>query len=359
MKALFATMLAGALMLPAYATAQEKIPLTIAASHPTVIPWVGMMQTHFMARTDEILAKTGTYKVEWNEAFGGTLYKANATLTSVEQGITDIGWVFSFLEPAKLPLSQASSYAPFATANPPIQLAVMTELFETNAAFRNEWEQYNLKIVGFTGTDGYDVYTKTPIAGIADLNGLKLSAPGVLGNWLRGVGANAVDGALTTFYTDMQTGVSDGALTLALGALPAKLYEVAPYINRFRIGVAFSGAIAVNKDSWDGLPAEVQNAMVEAGKYYTDSHGADLLTRHEFAISKMVELGAGQNPPVQVVEVSEADRAAWVNNMPNIAKEWADKLEAQGVPAREFLKSYLAGLQARGEKPVRDWASEL
>jgi hypothetical protein len=73
----------------------------------------------------------------------------------------------------------------------------------------------------------------------------------------------------------------------------------------------------------------------------------------------MVEMGAGQNPPVQVVEVSEADRAAWVNNMPNIAKEWADKLEAQGVPAREFLKSYLAGLQARGEKPVRDWASEL
>jgi len=359
MKALFGTILAGALLLPAFATAQEKIPLTIAASHPTVIPWVGMMQTHFMARTDEILAKTGTYKIEWNEAFGGTLYKANATLTSVEQGITDVGWVFSFLEPAKLPLSQASSYAPFATANPPVQLAVMAELFETNEAFRKEWEQYNIKVVGFTGTDGYDVYTKTPISGIADLNGLKLSAPGVLGNWLRGVGANAVDGALTTFYTDMQTGVSDGALTLALGALPAKLYEVAPYINRFRIGVAFSGAIAVNKDSWDGLPEEVQKAMTEAGKYYTDSHGADLLTRHEFAIGKMVEMGAGQNPPVQVVEIPEADRAAWVNNMPNIAKEWADGLEAKGIPARDFMKSYLKGLEARGEKPVRDWASEL
>jgi TRAP-type transport system periplasmic protein len=63
---------------------------------------------------------------------------------------------------------------------------------------------------------------------------MKISAPGVLGNWLRGTGANAVDGALTTFYTDIQTGVSDGVLSLALGVLPAKLYEVAPYITGCR-----------------------------------------------------------------------------------------------------------------------------
>ena len=112
----------------------------------------------------------------------------------------------------------------------------------------------------------YDIYTKEPISGIADINGMKLSAPGVLGNWLRGTGANAVDGALTTFYTDIQTGVSDGVLTLALGALPTKLYEVAPYINRFDAGAAFSGAVAINRDTWDALPEEVQNAMIEAGE---------------------------------------------------------------------------------------------
>src|SRR5690606_6876742 len=134
--------------------------------------------------------------------FGGALYKANATLSSVEDGVTDIGWVFSFLEVAKLPLSQVSSYAPFSTSNPPIQLEVMGELLETNDAFRNEWEQYNLKVLGLTGTDGYDIYTKNPVESFDDLNGMKLSAPGVLGSWLRGTGANAVDGSLPTFYTD-------------------------------------------------------------------------------------------------------------------------------------------------------------
>ena len=111
MRTLSGILAAAAVALPAMLStplaAQEAIKLTIASSHPTVVPWVGMMKTHFMARTDEILAKSGKYKIEWNEAFGGQLYKVNATLSSVEEGITDIGWVFSFPEAAKLPLSQA------------------------------------------------------------------------------------------------------------------------------------------------------------------------------------------------------------------------------------------------------------
>jgi TRAP-type C4-dicarboxylate transport system substrate-binding protein len=359
MKHVLGAVLAGALVLPGAVKAQETLYLTVASSHPLVIPWVGMIKSHFMARTDEILAGSGNYQIEWNEAFGGTLYKANATLSSVEEGITDIGWVFSFLEPAALPLSQASSYAPFATANPAIQLDVMSDLFETNEAFREEWESHNLKVLGFTGTDSYDVYTKEPLDGFAALDGMKLSAPGVLGNWLRGTGANAVDGALTTFYTDIQTGVSDGVLSLALGVFPAKIYEVAPYITRVDMGVAFSGAVAINRDTWDSLPEEVQNAMIEAGEYYTTSHGQDLLTRHEKMFDLMVEAGKDQTPPVQISEMSEADREAWVTAMPNIAKEWAEGLDAQGVPAADFMRAYMQGLRDAGEEPVRNWDDEL
>jgi TRAP-type transport system periplasmic protein len=359
MKVFLGVMAAGLLALPLGAAAQEKISLTVASSHPTVVPWVGMIQTHFMAETDRILAEGGKYQIEWQEAFGGTLYKANATLSSVEEGVTDIGWVFSFLEAAKLPLSQASSYAPFATTNPPVQLKVMFDLLENNEAFRNEWEQHNLKVLGLTGTDSYDVYTKRPISGLADLNGMKLSAAGVIGTWLRGTGANAVDGALTTFYTDIQTGVSDGALGLALGFLPTKIYEVAPYITKANIGVAFSGAVAINRDSWDALPAEVQEAMVQAGKYYTEEHGKDLLSRREVALAKMVELGKDQSTPVTITDMSEDDRAAWVANMPDLAGEWVAATEARGIPARDFLLAYMDGLRANGENPIRNWDESL
>jgi len=355
MKQFLGILTAAAIAVPAALSAQETVNLTVASSHPLVVPWVGFIKSHFMAKTDEILAEGGNYKVEWNEAFGGQLYKANATLTSVEEGITDVGWVFSFLEAAKLPLSQVSTNSPFSVTNPKLMLEVMEDLMANNEAFRSEWEKHNLKVLGLTGTDLYDIYTKEPLTGIGDIDGMKLSAPGVLGTWLRGTGANAVDGALPTFYTDVQTGVSDGALTLALGALAIRLHEVAPYINRFDAGAAFSGAVAINRDTWDGLPEEVQNAMIEAGKYYTASHGQDLVDRHEFALNKMVELGADQNPPVTIVPMPEEERAKWVNGLPNLAGEWAASLEEKGLPANAFLSEYMEGLRAVGVTPVRDW----
>ncbi|MFN6925252.1 MAG: C4-dicarboxylate TRAP transporter substrate-binding protein [Tabrizicola sp.] len=351
-------LMASAMVIPGAAWAQENIDLTIASSHPTAIPWVGMMQTHFMAETDRLLAETGNYKITWNEAFGGTLYKANATLSSVEQGVTDVGWVFSLLEGAELPLSQVSSYAPFATNNPPVQLAVMQELIDTIPELKAEWESHNLVVLGLTGTDSYDLYAKKPISSLADLNGMKISAPGVLGTWLSGTGANPVDGALTTFYTDIQTGVSDGVLSLALGVFPAKIYEVAPYITKVQMGTAFSGAIAINKDSWDALPEEVQDAMKKAGAYYTEAHGKDLLERPVAVTQKIIEAGATQNPPVTLAELPQDQREAWVNALPDLAGNRARDLDAKGLPGTKVMNAYMAGLKARGETPVRDWKAE-
>ncbi|WP_372424468.1 C4-dicarboxylate TRAP transporter substrate-binding protein [Salinarimonas chemoclinalis] len=355
MKTLTRLLIAGTMLAPATALAQETIDLTVASSHPTTIPWIGMIQTHFMTEVDRILAEQGAYEIAWNEAFGGTLYKANATLTSVEQGITDIGWVFSYLEGAKMPLSQVTGYTPFSTNDVPVQLETMMELYETVPEFRNEWEQYNLVFLGATGADSYDLYTKRPIESLDDLQGLKLSAPGVLGTWLRGTGANAVDGALTTFYTDLQTGVSDGALSLAMGVLPAKLYEVAPYITRVDIGVVFSGGLAINRDTWDGLPEPVQQALLQAGDVYSKAHAQDLMERHESALERMVELGATQDPPVTLTPMDPAERQRWVEALPDLAGEWAQAAEERGLPGREFLTAYMEGLRARGETPARDW----
>jgi len=344
-----------AMSLPMAASAQQVINLTVASSHPTTIPWVGFIPQVFMPEVDKRLAAGGKYKIQWKEAFGGQLYKANATLTSVEQGITDLGWVFSYLEPAKMPISQLSVHTPFVTSDTRIVLGAMNELIEKNPAFKNEWDKYNLVFLGATGSDTYDIFTKFPVKSIDDLRGKKISAPGILGQWLRGVGATPVDGALTTFYTDIQTGVSDGVVSLATGILPTKIYEVAPYITKVNMGVVFSGGLAINKDTWNKLPPEVQVAMREAGAEYSRRHGEDLVQRHESAIARMVEVGKTQNPPVTVTPMSEADRRKWIDQLPALSQEWVKNNEARGTQAKALLSQYIAAVKARGAKPERDW----
>jgi hypothetical protein len=41
--------------------------------------------------------------------------------------------------------------------------------------------------------------------------------------------------------------------------------------------------------------------------------------------------------------------------MPNIAKEWAERADKEGLPGSKALASYMAELRKAGAKPVRDW----
>lgn len=341
------------------AHAQQTFKLTIASSHPTTLPWVGLMSSLFVPEVNKrVAALNKGYKIEWREAYGGQLYKMNATLTSVEQGITDIGWVFHNLEAAKMPLSQFGTVTPFTTDDVRIILDVANEMNEKVPALQKEWDRNNMVFLGATGVDTYHLFTKNPIATYADLKGRKISAPGSIGLWLKGSGAVPVDGSLTSYYTDIQTGVSEGTISIATGILPNKIYEVAPYITTVNIGALYIGGMAMNKDSYAGLPPEVQQIVKDVGKEYSKSLGATLMQRYEAAIKTMETNGAKQTPSVRVTNMSSGERDKWVKTMPNLAAEWA-KTNASKGPAKEIVQTYMDALRKRGVKPARDWDKEL
>lgn len=341
------------------AQAQQTFKLTIASSHPTTLPWVGLMSTLFVPEVNKrVAALNKGYKIDWREAYGGQLYKMNATLTSVEQGVADIGWVFHSLEAAKMPLSQFGSVTPFTTDDVRIILDVANEMNEKVPALQKEWDKNNLVFLGASGVDTYHLFTKHPIATYADLKGRKISAPGSVGLWLKGSGAVPVDGSLTSYYTDIQSGVSEGTISISTGILPNKIYEVAPYITTVNIGALYNGGMAMNKDSYNKLPPEVQKIVKDVGKEYSKALGETLMQRYEGALKTMVERGANQAPAVRVTNMSGGEREKWVKTMPNLAADWA-KANASKGPAKEVVKTYMEALRKRGVKPARDWDKEL
>lgn len=341
------------------ATAETSIKLTIASSHPTTLPWVGLMSSLFVPEVNKrVAALNKGYKIEWREAYGGQLYKMNATLTSVGQGVTDIGWVFHQLEAARMPLAQFGTVTPFTTEDVRIILDVANEMNETIPALRNEWEKNNAVFLGATGVDTYHLFTKAPVGTYDDLKGRKISAPGAIGMWLKGSGAVPVDGSLTSYYTDIQTGVSDGTLSISTGILPNKIYEVAPNITTVNIGALYIGGMAINKDTWKSLPTEIQAIMKDVGKEYSRVLGETLMQRYEGALKKMGEDGVRQTPPVKIAALPEAERTKWISTMPNLASDWVKSNQSRG-PAKEIVKAYMDALRKRGVKPARAWDKEL
>jgi len=328
----------------------HTIRLTVASSHSTSLAWVGTMHTLIVPETNRRLEMRGSpYRIRWTEAYGGSLYKYEDTLEAIEIGLTDMGWVGTLWELSKLPLQNVTYYVPFTSDDYPTIVDIMNELNRTVPAMREAWTEQNQKFLGASALDTYHLMTNFPVRSVEDLRGRKILAPGPSAAWLEGTGAVAVDGGLTTYYTQIQTGVADGVLTILTGAAPYRIHEVAPYITLVGLGSMVTGAVSVNLDTWNRLPADVQGILAELGPEYSQAVADDLRKRYDVGLARMQSEGA------IVSELPLEEKEKWLAAMPNIAARWAEATERRGIPANEVLHAFLDAVRARGGKPLRDW----
>lgn len=335
-----------ALSAPGLARAQQTLRVTIGASHPLVNIFVGQMKETFQAEVDKRLAAT-KYRIQWREGYGGTLYKFQETLSAVRDNVVDVGWVGSIFEPSAMPLHNVTYFSPFATDNLPLVIATMDALHAKLPALRQTWEGNNMVYLGGSGVETYHLWTKEPVTSFAALRGRKFSTPGAVATFLQGTGAVAVNSPIPAFYTDIQSGVTEGAVSFATAILGTRVYEIAPYFTRVGLGAQYVGGIAANRNAWNGWPPEVRSAMQEAGKLYAAAVGRVSMERSDAALAQMSKAG------MKSAALSPEERQRWIETMPNVAAQWIKSNPK--VPAREVLAAWMAALRAAGEKPARDW----
>jgi TRAP-type C4-dicarboxylate transport system substrate-binding protein len=329
---------------------ETTIKLTVASSQPTTLAWVGAMHTLVVPELDKRLAARGApYRIRWTEAYGGSLYKYGETLEGIQVGLTDMGWVGTLWELSKLPLQNVTFYAPFASDDFRLVVDIVNELHRTVPALADAWTEQNLKFLGASALDTYHLMTTFPVDSVDDLRGRKILAPGPSAAWLEGTGAVAVDGSLTTYYQQIQTGVADGVITILTGAAPNRLHEVAPYVALVGLGSQVTGALAINLDTWNRLPDDVRLELERLGPEYSCAVADDLAKRYDASIARMKGEGA------IVTEFPPAEKQKWLAAMPDIAGRWTQATERRGHPAGEVLRAYMAALRARGGQPLRDW----
>lgn len=343
------TVLAVGLALGTAAQAQQVIKLTAAAGHPPGFLWVKTLDETFIPEVDKRLAAGGKFKVEWTKAFGGTLVKLGGESKGIADGVADLGIVSTVFEAAKFPLQNVSYYAPFGTESVDLMSRTVADLQKTIPAMADAWTKSNLVYLGGMSLDSYHIWTKFPLTRLEDLNGKKISAPGPSANWVRGTGAVAVAGTLNTYYEDIKSGVSDGALTFVTGAWGAKLHEVAPYVTRVNIGSQFAGGIAINKQRFDKLPAEVQTAIREAGDAWNVQYARAQGAAAAALMQNLAQAGA------KVTDLPETERKRWADALSPMGKTWAADAQSKGLPGNEVLSGFNAALVKAGAKMPRDW----
>lgn len=342
------TLAALAVLAAATSAQAETYNLTMASSHPTVLPWVGQLSTLVVGESNKRLEAMGSQdRIEWTESYGGALYGFKDTLEAVGDGLTDAGWVGTLWEGSKMPLQNMTYFTPFVSDDLVATLKIMNELHREVPELKKAWEDQNVVFLGASGVETYHLLTNFPVNSLKDLEGRKILAPGPSANWIKHLGAVPVNGALPTYYNQIQTGVADGVVVIITGAFPNKHYEVAPYVTLVGLGAQMTGGLGINKDVWDGLSDDVRKVLTELGEEYTVAHAEEVMKRYQTFLDKLPGAGA------TVTTLPAGDLAAWADGMPNLAKDWADANADKG--AADVLAAYMAKVNAAGLEPRIDW----
>ena len=108
-------------------------------------------------------------------------------------------------------------------------------------------------------------FCKEGITELADFEGRKTRSHGAaLSDWIEGMGAEAQFVAFAEVYTALERGILDCGVTVAFAAHAQRWYEVTDYMVGPLSSQLLSNAI-INKAVWDGLPADIQQILLEEG----------------------------------------------------------------------------------------------
>ncbi|MDA7647835.1 hypothetical protein N8690_01085 [bacterium] len=139
------------------ASAKTTIRLTMASSHPTVLPWTSPLET-VVKRSNIALEERGSeHRIDWTEAYGGQLYGPPDTLEAITQNIADIGWIGALFEPSALPLQNIMYATPFATSTVEQALSTMNGLNQNEPSMIKEWSDQDIVFFGSSVSDGYSL----------------------------------------------------------------------------------------------------------------------------------------------------------------------------------------------------------
>jgi TRAP-type transport system periplasmic protein len=343
-----------ALALPAapVAIAQQQINLTVAAGQPLrAMRPLQMVNEFYIPEVEKRIAAAGlNIKINWKEAYAGSLLKPTMVLKGVQDGIADIGFEPTIFHPDKLPLEQISFIAPFATSDVVTVGKAIDRLHATVPEYKAQYDKFDVIRLAGSSFDSYELFSTFPVTKFEDIAGKKIATAGAALQWLRGTPATPVQSNMTLYYNNAKTGVIDGFIIFPSSIPGMKFPEAAPYVTKVGFGAQYAAALIINKSVHDKLPPALQKILREAGEAWTAA--ADKV---QLELGDQGFASVPQFPNGKTFVLPRTEQEKWAKAMPNVAKEWAERTDKEGLPGTKALAAYMGELRKAGAKPVRDW----
>ena len=256
------------------------------------------------------------------------------TFDAVRDGLVDLSFVTASYTPARhiLPLM------------PELPGGGDTALVNSVAYSRIHWKYFQkvgeyrgVKLLGvFTHGPG-QMFTKKPVAGIGDVQGLKIRTGGGIAEQVaKALGASAFVKPAPESYELLSSGVADGVFFPLESIISFKLDTVLEQATLFPGGM-YSSAFGffMNEEKWNKLPRQDQEAIEKlSGEYIARLAGNSWDEADRKGMEALKKSG------VKIVHANPAFVAEVKKRSAPIVDEWVKQASAKGVDGAKILAEF-------------------
>ncbi|WP_020505016.1 TRAP transporter substrate-binding protein [Lamprocystis purpurea] len=161
-----------------------------------------------------------------------------------------------------------------------------------------------------------------PLKDPKDFRGLKMriQSSKVLDAQMRALGANPQVMAFSEVYQALQTGVVDGTENPPSNLYTQKMFEVQQFVTNSDHGY-LGYAVIVNKAFWDGLPADIREALDEAMAEATVYANEIAKQENIDALAKVKASGKSA-----IIELTPEQKTEWKKRLAPVHQQMADRV---------------------------------
>lgn len=276
-------------------------------------------------------------KVEITQYAGGTLLSAPKMAAGVTTGIADIGLSncsytrgrFPAMEIMELPLGFPSAW---------IATHVANDFY--NKFKPKEWDTFHPLMFSTSPPNGLLTISK-PVKMLEDLKGLKIRGQGRIADIVKALGATPMPIEIVDLYEALRRGVIDGAYTPLETLKGFKLGEVSKYMTASHsVGSVFAFYVVMNKQKWNSLPPDIQNAISEFSAEFVDRWAVEW-NKIDIEGAEFFKKQGGK-----VISLPTAESARWVNAVDPVVENFKKDLVSKGYKAEE-VNSWISFVKER------------
>lgn len=290
----------------------------------------------------EEVTKRTNGRVTFEPYYSGSLLKAADLMPGLGAGAVDIAnSVPSAYNRQEYVLSNIT--LPFISDDVEAVTRAFKELYETDPAFRNEYESKGIKMLYAPAAAENTIWSNKPIRSAADIPGIKVRAVLGVGDALNMLGAAVLAMPFPDAVEGLQRGTVDAISTAPFDtAVAGGLPEIVPYGSDMgAMGIYATHVTAISLSAWNRLDAEAQQVIEEVT--------AETADRYRDLINEVIQAGAEKlaaRAKEGKVEITIFDDAASADIRervaPQIEQAWIDAANATGIDGRAVMERFKA-----------------